>query len=140
MSDALHEEEALGKAYDLRLLGRLWTYVRPYKLQVACTVLLVVPMFALEVASISVSFLQLLGFALGNDVPKPAAIEEPAAEVLQVQDLGLHLSLTESDLFWVAAGQAGLFCSTMALQEAVEWQKFLAKPEKAARLNPSLPS
>ena len=50
MSDALHEEEALGKAYDLHLLGRLWTYVRPYRLQVVCTVLLVVPMFALEVA------------------------------------------------------------------------------------------
>ena len=51
MSEALHEEEALGKAYDLHLLGRLWSYVRPYRLQVLCTVLLVVPMFALEVAS-----------------------------------------------------------------------------------------
>ena len=50
MSDALHEEEMLGRAYDLRLLGRLWTYVRPYRLQVLCTVLLVIPMFALEVA------------------------------------------------------------------------------------------
>jgi ATP-binding cassette subfamily B protein len=50
MSEALHEEEALGKAYDLHLLGRLWSYVRPYRLQVLCTVLLVVPMFALEVA------------------------------------------------------------------------------------------
>ena len=30
MSEALHEEEALGKAYDLRLLARLWRFVRPY--------------------------------------------------------------------------------------------------------------
>jgi len=50
VSAALHEEEALGKAYDLRLLARLWTYVRPYRLQVAGTVLLVLPMFALEIA------------------------------------------------------------------------------------------
>ena len=50
MSAALHEEDALGKAYDLQLLARLWTYVRPYRLQVAGTVLLVFPMFALEIA------------------------------------------------------------------------------------------
>jgi ATP-binding cassette subfamily B protein len=50
MSDALHEEEALGKAYDLHLLGRLWHYVQPYWIQVLCTVLLVAPIFALEVA------------------------------------------------------------------------------------------
>ena len=31
----LHEEEALGKAYDRRLMGRLLTYVRPYKSLVA---------------------------------------------------------------------------------------------------------
>ena len=50
MSDSLHEEEALGKAYDLHLLGRLWGYVKPYWVQVLCTVALVAPMFALEVA------------------------------------------------------------------------------------------
>src|SRR5947208_4623822 len=30
-----HEEEALGKAYDSRLMRRLLTYVRPYRLLVA---------------------------------------------------------------------------------------------------------
>lgn len=29
---AFHEEGALGKAYDARLMGRLWRYVRPYRL------------------------------------------------------------------------------------------------------------
>ncbi len=29
---AFHEEGALGKAYDSRLIGRLWPYVRPYRL------------------------------------------------------------------------------------------------------------
>ncbi|HEX2484356.1 MAG TPA: ABC transporter ATP-binding protein [Myxococcota bacterium] len=44
------EEEALGKAVDRRLLARLWRYVAPYRGQVALTLLMVVPMFALELA------------------------------------------------------------------------------------------
>ncbi len=48
--DSLHEEEALGKAYDTRLLRRLWRYVSPYRRQILATVLLVVPMFLLELA------------------------------------------------------------------------------------------
>ena len=47
---ALHEEEALGKAYDTRLLRRLWPYVRRYRGQVVLTLLLVFPMFVLELA------------------------------------------------------------------------------------------
>ena len=31
MADPLHQEESLGKAYDLRLIRRLWRYIRPYK-------------------------------------------------------------------------------------------------------------
>jgi ABC-type multidrug transport system fused ATPase/permease subunit len=47
----MHEEEALGKAYDARLMGRLWRgYVRPYGWQVALTLALVVPTFLLELA------------------------------------------------------------------------------------------
>ncbi len=34
MSESLHHEEALGKAYDSRLMRRLLTYVRPYRAQV----------------------------------------------------------------------------------------------------------
>ncbi len=47
---ALHEEEALGKAYDARLVARLWPYVAPYRWQVAATLLLVAPLFLLELA------------------------------------------------------------------------------------------
>ena len=43
-------EDELGKAYDLRLLARLWPYVRPFWRQVALTLLLFVPIFALELA------------------------------------------------------------------------------------------
>jgi len=35
MADNLHEEEILGKAYDSRLMRRLLTYLRPYRLVVA---------------------------------------------------------------------------------------------------------
>lgn len=47
---ALHEEEALGKAYDAQILARLWHYVAPYRGQVALTLLLVAPLFLLELA------------------------------------------------------------------------------------------
>ncbi len=50
MSEHLHEEEAIGKAYDLRLLRRLWHYVSPYRWQVLATLSLVAPMFVLELA------------------------------------------------------------------------------------------
>lgn len=48
--DAILEEEALGKAVDRALLGRLWRWVAPYKGQVLLTLFLVAPMFALELA------------------------------------------------------------------------------------------
>jgi ATP-binding cassette subfamily B multidrug efflux pump len=50
VSDAFHEEEALGRAYDTRLLRRLWPYIAPYRLQVGLTILMVVPIFLLEAA------------------------------------------------------------------------------------------
>ncbi len=49
-ADMLHEEEALGRAVDSRLLARLWTYVAPYKWQVVLTILMTFPLFLLELA------------------------------------------------------------------------------------------
>ena len=48
--DSIFEEEELGKAIDRTLLMRLWPLVRPYRWQVALTLLMVVPMFLLELA------------------------------------------------------------------------------------------
>jgi ATP-binding cassette subfamily B multidrug efflux pump len=48
--DALHEEELLGKAYDARLMARLWRWVAPYRGQVIATLLLTAPTFVLELA------------------------------------------------------------------------------------------
>ena len=69
--DALHEEEALGKAYDARLMGRLWRYVAPYRWQVVATLVLVAPMFALELAPawIIKTGLDLFGAARANAAP-----------------------------------------------------------------------
>lgn len=44
----IHEEEALGKAYDSRLMRRLLSYLRPYRAQVAGAVLMLVAASGLE--------------------------------------------------------------------------------------------
>ena len=44
-----HDEDALGKAYDARLMRRLLRYVKPYKLQVAGALLMLVATAALEI-------------------------------------------------------------------------------------------
>jgi len=49
-AEAMHEEEALGRAYDARLLARLWRFVSPYRGEVFLTLVLVFPSFLLELA------------------------------------------------------------------------------------------
>jgi ATP-binding cassette subfamily B multidrug efflux pump len=49
-ADAVHDEQSLGKAYDSRLLLRLWPFLRPYKWIFALDLLLFVPLFVLELA------------------------------------------------------------------------------------------
>jgi ABC-type multidrug transport system fused ATPase/permease subunit len=46
--EAMYEEEALGKAYDVQLLRRLWPYVKPYWRWVLLTFLLFFPLLFLE--------------------------------------------------------------------------------------------
>jgi len=48
MSATFHEEEALGKIYDRRLMRRLLAYLGPYKLTVAFSLLLVIAASALK--------------------------------------------------------------------------------------------
>ena len=45
----MHEEEVLGKAYDSRLMGRLLTYLRPYRWQVAVALVAIVFKAAFDV-------------------------------------------------------------------------------------------
>lgn len=44
------EEEALGRAYDTRLMRWLWQYVKPYLGMVIFSILVVIPIFVLELA------------------------------------------------------------------------------------------
>jgi ATP-binding cassette subfamily B multidrug efflux pump len=50
MSDVQHEEEALGKAYDSRLMRRLLEYMRPYRMRVFLALGLVAVVTPLELA------------------------------------------------------------------------------------------
>lgn len=72
-----HDEETLGRAYDGRLLLRLWPYVRPYHRQVAATILIFFPMFLLELAPaavVAVGLHQILPQqALGQVAPSAAS-------------------------------------------------------------------
>ncbi len=47
--DHIQEEDALGKAYDARIMKRLLRYLRPYKLQVALAILLLMVASGLQV-------------------------------------------------------------------------------------------
>ncbi|HOP06511.1 MAG TPA: ABC transporter ATP-binding protein [candidate division Zixibacteria bacterium] len=49
-ADAYHEEEALGKAYDARLMKRLLTYIRPYRKWVALAVVLLLITSSFQIA------------------------------------------------------------------------------------------
>ncbi|MGB5966644.1 MAG: hypothetical protein WBG65_14070, partial [Sulfurimonadaceae bacterium] len=43
-----HEEEALGRAYDARLMRRLLRYLKPYRLKVALAVLMLIAASGLD--------------------------------------------------------------------------------------------
>lgn len=50
VADNYHEEEALGKAYDARLMKRLLTYLRPYRLAVAAAAVMLLVVSLTQVA------------------------------------------------------------------------------------------
>lgn len=59
----VHEDEILGKAYDSRLMRRIITYLKPYKLQVFVAFILI---FATAVAELAPPFLT--GYAIDNAI------------------------------------------------------------------------
>jgi ATP-binding cassette, subfamily B, multidrug efflux pump len=72
----MHEEEALGKAYDARLLRRLMQYLRPYRWHVALALVLVAVVTPLELSPpwiFKVAFDRYLTPFLGNALPRNAA-------------------------------------------------------------------
>ncbi len=80
--DLYHDEDALGRAYDGRLLLRLWPYVRPYRKQVFATLGLFFPIFVLELAPawvVKVGLDLIVGGRLSEcqAAMRPNAVESP---------------------------------------------------------------
>ena len=114
-AEAMHEEEALGKAYDVRQLLRLWPYVRPYAAQVALTLAFIVPIFIADVAPAWIIKTGLNGVILGDgeSVGRVTALDRLLAPVsgLLVPPEGIPA------LWWLS----GLFLGFMLLSAALQW-------------------
>ena len=114
-AEAMHEEEALGKAYDTRQLLRLWPYVRPYGGQVALTLLLIVPIFIVEVAPAWIIKTGLNSVISGDTeaVGRVTSLDRLLAPVsgLLTPPAGI------ASLWWLA----GLFLLFMLLSSALQW-------------------
>ncbi|MEE2678740.1 MAG: ABC transporter ATP-binding protein [Myxococcota bacterium] len=114
-AEAMHEEEALGKAYDVRQLLRLWPYVRPYAAQVGLTLALIVPIFIADVAPAWIIKTGLNGVILGDgeSVGRVTALDRLLAPVsgLLVPPEGIPA------LWWLS----GLFLGFMLLSAALQW-------------------
>jgi ATP-binding cassette subfamily B protein len=114
IGEAMHEEEALGKALDLRLMARLWRYVAPYRRQVALTLALIVPAFAVEVAPAWIIKTGLDRVILAG-VPErsPSALDRALAPIAPILDA----PGTVQPLWWLA----GLYLLTMLLGSALQF-------------------
>ncbi len=84
MSEALHEEESLGKVYDGRLIRLLWRYVAPYRWQVVLTLAMVLPLLVLELLPAFVVKVALDYLAPGGDSVAPSRpfVADPSAGVI----------------------------------------------------------
>ena len=114
-AEAMHEEEALGKAYDIRLLLRLWPYIRRYVWRVALTLGLIVPIFIVDVAPAWIIKTGLNEVILGDaeGVGRVTALDRLLAPVSGV--------LTPPEGIAPLAWLAGLFLLFMLLSSALQW-------------------
>jgi ATP-binding cassette subfamily B protein len=108
VSAAFQEEEALGKAYDARLFGRLWHYVAPYRKQIALTIGITIPLFLLELAPAWI-IKNGLDHVLGQGAAEPS--KRGALAFLFEPHLGM------SPLGWLAA----LYLVSMLISAALQY-------------------
>jgi len=109
--EAMHEEEILGKAYDLHLLRQLWPYVKPYWRQVALTLLLFFPLFFLELAPALV-----IKVGLDRVILPELALEESADPLLWLEWI-LEAPAGVDLLYWLG----GLLFAAMILGSAFQF-------------------
>jgi ATP-binding cassette subfamily B protein len=114
-NEAMHEEEALGKAYDARLLVRLWPYVWCYRWQVALTLILVFPIFVVDFAPawIIKTGLDRVILPEGMEGQRPSALEQ----LLEPVAPGLVAPGGVPPLYWLA----GLLAVAMLLSSALNF-------------------
>jgi ATP-binding cassette subfamily B multidrug efflux pump len=112
--EAMHEEEALGRAYDAQLMLRLWGYVRPYGWLVALTLFLAFPIFVTEIAPAWVVKTGLDRVILAGEQPEqePGALER----LLEPVDWVLEPAAGIDRLWWLGGLFAGLALFGAALQ------------------------
>jgi ATP-binding cassette subfamily B protein len=94
----LEEEEALGKAYDARLLRHLWPYIAPFRGQVALTLAMALPIFAFELAPAWIIRVGLDGL-LPN---QPGAARFEPSGAIQAVDRFLAPVLEGQSIGWLA--------------------------------------
>jgi ATP-binding cassette subfamily B multidrug efflux pump len=111
--EAMHEEEDLGKAYDARILRKLWPYIAPYRGLVATTLLLVVPLFVFEAAPAWIIKTG-LDRVVGSGAAEAGGIAGFASRLLDAPS-GMPPFL------WLA----GLYLVVMALRAALQYANFL---------------
>jgi ATP-binding cassette subfamily B protein len=101
-----HDEEAtLGKAYDIRLLRRLWPYMRPYAWILVLDLLLFVPLFILELAPawiIMHGLDSIFGGVVSNEPPSAIAVVDWTARISQRATAVLTPPAIFSPLGWLA--------------------------------------
>jgi ABC-type multidrug transport system fused ATPase/permease subunit len=119
-ADAAHDEQSLGKAYDARLLLRLWPFLRPYKWIFALDLLLFVPLFVLELAPawiIMHGLDKVFGGAIPADsAPSSVAVVEWTGEVSQWATQILDPPSIFSPLGWLVLLYAVVTLASAALQ------------------------
>jgi ABC-type multidrug transport system fused ATPase/permease subunit len=118
--EALFEEEALGKAYDARLLRRLWPFVAPYRRQVALTILFFAPLLCFELAPAWIVKTGLdtviVPAATGSAPPPPAAVAGPLAQVTSWLASLLRAPAGVSPLLWLTLVYFAVSASSATLE------------------------
>ncbi|MDP6978277.1 MAG: ABC transporter ATP-binding protein [Myxococcota bacterium] len=115
------EEEALGKAYDTRLMSWLWQFVKPYWAMIVFSILVVFPIFLLELAPAWIVKHGLDAIVATRDAAEAGA---PSADIIdQVVDAGFIASLLEAPegmatWVWLALVYAFVSVAGAALQFA----------------------
>ncbi len=120
--EGIAEEEALGKAYDTRLMTWLWQYVKPYWGMVAFSILVVIPIFILELAPAWIVKHGLDAVVAKRDAAAAAEAGEPNADVLdQIVDPGIIAAILDAPegmqtWVWLALVYAAVSLAGAALQ------------------------